>query len=147
MEQTLKTFKNVKSNLKNDYAAAFWIFNFERTHVTHQLTNLYKFNYFAEFSYNVGRVLVGINAFYLRRVFANKLTSTSCYTAARVWTQKYYFAITRRYHTQLFLFDFCTVARNAESRDIARSAIFPGHGYRYRYWRCLCWLQTNIRGT
>lgn len=78
-----------------------------------------------------GRCVSGIYAFYLERVFANKLANTSCYTAARVRTQKYYFTSTRRYHARLFLFDFCTAARNAESRGIARSAIFPGHGYRY----------------
>lgn len=80
-----------------------------------------------------GRCVSGIYAFYLERVFANKLASTSCYTAARVRAQKYYSASARRYHARLFLFDFCTAARNAESRGIARSAIFPGHGYRYRY--------------
>lgn len=53
-----------------------------------------------------GRCVSGIYAFYLECVFANKLASTSCYTAARVRTQKYYFTSTRRYHARLFLFDF-----------------------------------------
>lgn len=96
-----------------------------------------------------GRYVSGIYAFYLQRVFANKLASTSCYAAAspRVREQKYYFALARRYHARLFLFDFCTAARNAESRGIARSAIFPGHGYRYRYWHRLCWPRANPTGS